>query len=88
MSSVSAAPHPDPFPETCIEIDGGRGTLRLKPGYDLQVDAADGSERRSVAPAAPVWATPPWQAVQESVVAIQRHWLQCLRAGVEPATSD
>ena len=33
------------------------------------------------------WATRPWHNVQESVLAIQRHWIECLRSGAEPATS-
>ena len=33
------------------------------------------------------WATLPWHVVQDSVLAIQRHWVDCLREGREPDTS-
>jgi predicted dehydrogenase len=35
----------------------------------------------------PTWGTKPWHVVQESVINIQRHWLECLREGRPPATS-
>lgn len=78
---------PDPFPETLIEVDGAVGTIRLGPGYELTVVGPDGTERRDVPPRAPSWAGAPWQAVQESVLNAQRHWVECLRTGREPATS-
>jgi predicted dehydrogenase len=78
---------PDPFPETMVEIDGEHGTLRLRPGYELVVTGPAGTERRSVAPGRLPWATPPWHGVQESVLNLQRHWLDCLRRGRAPATA-
>ena len=42
--------------------------------------------QRDVAPALLPWASPPWHGVQASVLATQRHWIDCLRRGVEPAT--
>ena len=33
------------------------------------------------------WASRPWHNIQESVQAIQQHWVDCLRDGREPATS-
>ena len=78
---------PDPFPETLIEIDGSAGTLRLRAGYQLTVTTRGGSQRREVAPALLPWASRPWHGVQESVLNTQRHWLKCLREGLEPATS-
>ena len=46
-----------------------------------------GSERRTVAPSLLPWASRPWHGIQESVLNTQRHWLECLRQGREPATS-
>ena len=86
-ATYQAPQDPDPFPETLIEIDGSAGTLRLRPGYELVVTARAGSERREVAPALLPWASRPWHGVQESVLSTQRHWLDCLREGREPATS-
>jgi predicted dehydrogenase len=33
------------------------------------------------------WASTPWNGIQDSVHAIQRHWLDCLRTGRTPETS-
>ncbi len=33
------------------------------------------------------WTERPWHVVQDSVFRIQRHWVECLTAGKEPATS-
>jgi predicted dehydrogenase len=78
---------PDPFPETLIEIDGSAGTLRLREGYQLIVTSAAGTERRDVSPRLLPWASRPWHGIQESVLNAQQHWVDCLRAGREPATS-
>jgi predicted dehydrogenase len=77
----------DPFPETLIEIDGGEGTIRLRQGYELVVTGAGGTERRDVSPVLLPWGRRPWHGVQESVRNAQQHWVDCLRAGKEPATS-
>jgi predicted dehydrogenase len=86
-ATYQAPQDPDPFPETLIEIDGSAGTLRLRPGYELALTGPGGSERRAVAPALLPWASRPWHGIQESVLNTQRHWLECLREGCEPATS-
>jgi D-apiose dehydrogenase len=86
-ATYQARQDPDPFPETLIEIDGSEGTLRLRQGYALTVTGREGTDRREVAPALLPWASPPWHGVQESVLATQRHWIECLRSGAEPATS-
>ncbi|HTW29787.1 MAG TPA: Gfo/Idh/MocA family oxidoreductase [Acetobacteraceae bacterium] len=75
------------FPQTLIEIDGTRGSLRLGPGYRLTVTDADGTTTFDVAPPLLPWAARPWHNIQESVLNIQRHWVECLRAGQEPDTS-
>jgi predicted dehydrogenase len=77
----------DPFPETLIEVDGSAGTIRLGQGYQLIVTGPHGTERRDVAPGLLPWASRPWHGVQESVLNAQQHWVDCLRAGREPATS-
>jgi D-apiose dehydrogenase len=33
------------------------------------------------------WATQPWHNIQESVLHIQQHWVDCLRKGIESQTS-
>jgi predicted dehydrogenase len=41
---------------------------------------------RDVSPVIRPWTTPPFEAVQDSVFNIEQHWVECLRAGVEPDT--
>lgn len=77
----------EPFPETLIEIDGSDGTIRLAQGYRLTVTGRNGTRVTGVSPPLLPWASRPWHNIQESVVAIQRHWVDCLAKGIEPATS-
>ncbi|SAK46240.1 oxidoreductase domain-containing protein [Caballeronia hypogeia] len=75
------------FPQTLIEVDGSAGTLRLFADYRLQIHSGEGTEIRDVAPRALSWMSTPWEAIQGSVASIQAHWIDCLRSGLEPATS-
>jgi D-apiose dehydrogenase len=77
----------EPFPETLVEIDGAEGSIRLSQGYEMRVTGKQGSEMHDVSPRLLPWATRPWHNIQESVQAIQQHWVDCLREGREPATS-
>jgi predicted dehydrogenase len=77
----------EPFPETLAEIDGAEGSIRLSQGYEMLVTGKQGSETQDVSPRLLPWATRPWHNIQESVQAIQQHWVDCLRQGREPATS-
>ena len=77
----------EPFPETLIELDGSEGTIRLQQGYRLEVNGRNGHRLEDVSPPLLPWASRPWHNIQESVAAIQRHWIECLKSGAEPATS-
>ncbi|MER8444901.1 Gfo/Idh/MocA family oxidoreductase [Mesorhizobium sp. M1066] len=77
----------EPFPETLIEIDGSDGTIRLAQGYRLTVAGKSGTAVTDVSPPLLPWASRPWHNIQESVGAIQQHWVDCLAKGTEPATS-
>lgn len=77
---------PETFPETLLEIDGDRGTLRLDAGYRLVIQRG-GEVVQDVAPPLLPWASRPWHNIQESVQVIQQHFVDCLRAGVQPETS-
>ena len=85
VSYASKLPE-EPFPETFVEIDGDKGTLRLDAGYRLVIQA-DGQTVRDVAPPVLPWAERPWHNIQESVQIIQAHFVNCLRNGVQPETS-
>lgn len=78
---------PDPFPETLIELDGTDGSIRLHSGYRLEVSTPAGTAVSDVSPQLLPWASRPWHNIQESVFAIQQHWVEKLISGEEPATS-
>jgi len=77
----------EPFPETFVEIDGTKGTLRLGKDYRLTVHGPEGTVESVVAPNLLPWASRPWHNIQESVALIQKHWIERLAAGREPDTS-
>jgi predicted dehydrogenase len=85
--SYATRPERELFPQTLVRLEGADGTAELGPDYQLAVTTARGTERQSVAPDRYAWSAPPAEAIQQSVVAIQRHWLECLREGREPETS-
>ena len=77
----------EPFPETLVEIDGSEGSIRLGQGYVLTITGKGGTTVSDVSPALLPWASRPWHNIQESVVTIQQHWIDCLVAGRGPSTS-
>ncbi len=77
----------DLFPQTLLEVDGSKGSLRLGPNYQLTVTSNGKTTRTDVSPPLLPWASRPWHNVQESVSLIEQHWVDCLRSGKEPQTS-
>lgn len=77
----------DPFPETLIEIDGTEGSIRLYQGYRLEVITPNGTTVSDVSPKLLSWASRPWHNIQESVFAIQQHWVDKLQTREETSTS-
>jgi D-apiose dehydrogenase len=75
------------FPQTLLEIDGSAGSLRLGANYQLTITAKGKTEKHDVSPLLLPWASRPWHNIQESVVLIQQHWVDCLQAKSEPHTS-
>ena len=75
------------FPETMIELDGTKGSLRLGQGYRLTVTSDKGTRLEDVSPPLLPWASKPWHNIQESVALIEQHWVNCLMTGAEPQTS-
>ncbi len=79
--------HPQPFPQTLARIEGDLATLELRQDYRLLVHS-DGAVREiDAAPDIPAWGGAPWHGIQDSVIAIQAHWLDCLRTGATPQPS-
>ncbi len=85
--SFSTKLEPDPFPQTLARIEGTLGTVELGQGYRLKVSGEGWSRESSVEPEPPAFGAKPWHVIQESVLNIQRHWLECLRTGAAPSTS-
>ena len=79
--------HPEPFPQTLAAIEGTDGTIDILEGYRLRLHRHEGVEEIDVEPAVPAWGARPFHAIQDSVAAIQRHWVDCLRAGIPTETS-
>jgi len=77
----------DPFPQTLLELEGAHGTVALDRDFQLTLVTERGVSKRSVAPAPLTWGSPLMLHIQESVVRIQQHWVDCLRTGREPETS-
>jgi predicted dehydrogenase len=77
----------DLFPQTLVHIEGADGSVTLGPHYRLTQVLGSAATHREVPPRRYSWSAPPAQAIQESVVAIQQHWADCLREGREPETS-
>lgn len=75
------------FPETLLEIDGTHGSLKLDQGYRLIVKNTMGTTHIDASPPLLSWASKPWHNIQESVLNIQQHWIECLRNIAEPQTS-
>lgn len=75
------------FPQTLLEVDGDLGSIRLAGGYRMSVTTAQGTRHHDVSPPLLPWAQKPWHNIQESVLLIQRHWVETLRGGRPPMTS-
>lgn len=78
---------PNPFPQTFVDVDGSNGSIRLGHDYRMDVTSDGGSETVNVDSALRPWMEKPWHVVQDSVFSIQKHWVDCLTKGVQPATS-
>ena len=78
---------PETFPETLLEMDGDKGSLYLRAGYQLEIHSGGSVERRDLSPPLLEWAERPWHNIQESVFIIQKHFADCLRQGTSPETS-
>jgi predicted dehydrogenase len=86
--SYASARADEVFPQTLVEIDGDGGSLRLDAGYKLTTyNRQTGTKIVDCTPPLHEWAEKPWFNIQDSVVNIQNHWLECLQDGQEPQTS-
>jgi predicted dehydrogenase len=78
----------DLFPQTIVHLEGESGALDLGPHYQVTVSNRAGAvEQERIEIAQYPWSIPLWDVVQDSVVRIQTHWVESLRAGKTPENS-
>jgi D-apiose dehydrogenase len=76
------------FPQTIVHIEGEDGALDLGPHYQFTISNRVGAvEQEQISIPQYDWSIALWDVVQDSVVNIQRHWVECLRAGQTPENS-
>ncbi len=85
--SYATKRQPETFPESLLEIDGEHGSIRLDAGYKLSVQSDIQTDARDVAPELLPWASRPWHNIQESVLIIQQHFVDCIRQGKQPESN-
>ena len=74
------------FPQTLVTLEGSRGSAVLNADYQITVTTPGGTRHLDASPR-PLWTPEPANAIPESVLNIQRHWLECLATGTKPDTS-
>ncbi len=85
MSYASRLEH-EHFPQTLVQLEGASGSARLGADYHIAVTTPGGTCDVDASPR-PLWTPAPATAIPESVLNIQRHWLECLAQGKTPDTS-
>jgi predicted dehydrogenase len=85
--SYGCRPTREYFPQTLVHFEGALGSLRLGPGFELEVAGPDGTTTRRCPPALRPWSASPAEVIQDSIVPLLEHWVDCIRRGREPETS-
>ncbi len=85
--SYSSKIDPDPFPQTLLEIEGPRGSVRMLRGLRMVVTSDGVTTESDVSTPLLPWTSQPWHTAQESVLNTQQHWVDCLRQGIAPQTT-
>lgn len=86
MSYASKLEH-EAFPQTLVALEGIKGSARLDIDYGLSATIEGQTEHFDVSPRAVDDISPPVNAIPESVLNIQRHFIDCLENGKVPNTS-
>jgi len=87
VTDMSYASHQerDLFPQTLIAIEGSEATVVVDADYEVALVRTGRRERIAILPEhRPLAGDAP---LRESVLAIQQHWVDCLREGRTPETS-
>ena len=83
LETLLRAARPDGFIGHTIFWEPLRGTRTLFYNRVHPGDLMTGSIQPPLLP----WAQRPWHNIQESVLLIQKHWVECLASGSTPSTS-
>jgi predicted dehydrogenase len=75
------------YPQTFVTLEGRDGTITLSADYHLQVVSRGVVTDEDLVIPEHDWSSVPWNAIQDSVHTIQRHWIDCLDTGRRPETS-
>ena len=75
------------FPQTLVHLEGLEGSAVLGADYQITVKGKFGVQKIDASPEGFSWATTPPNAIPESVVNIQQHFVECLRENKTPDTS-
>jgi predicted dehydrogenase len=85
LSYASFAPR-ELFPQTLALIEGPLGTVLVEADGLLRLITSSGHTEERLAPPSLPWQEPPGEWIQEAVLAIQQHFVDCLRRGLMPET--
>lgn len=75
------------FPQTLVWLEGTFGSASLTADYQITVTTPDGVQHLDATPQTLPGTPGPLTALPESVLNIQRHWLECLQRSRTPDTS-
>lgn len=75
------------YPQTFVTLEGTEGTITLSADYQLQVVSRGVVTQERLVIPDHGWTSEPWNAIQDSVYSIQRHWVACLESGATTETS-
>ena len=86
---LSYASHPadELFPQTLVELEGDKGSIRLDGHYHITRVLDGHIEKIHAPPLRHSWCSEPGLPVQSSVFEIQKHWVDCLQNRQIPETS-
>jgi predicted dehydrogenase len=75
------------YPQTFVNIEGTKGAITLSADYHLQVVSGTSVTNEVVVIPDHGWTSEPWNGIQDSVVNVNKHWIECLKTGRTPETS-
>ncbi|MGY8826399.1 MAG: hypothetical protein ACKVJG_21135 [Candidatus Latescibacterota bacterium] len=75
------------FSQTLVRLEGREGSVVLNVDYEMTRVRGSEVHKHRVPPVERSWSRAPGAAIQDSVVAIQQHWSDCLHEDKAPETA-